>query len=60
MIQHPAHRRCEQVTDMVEAVVLMLQEMGAGWIWSRIQDGRHRALVNEDPDLRLVTRSQLP
>jgi hypothetical protein len=60
MNQHPAHRHCELATDMVEAMVLRLQEMGTGWIWSRIHDGRHRILVNEDPDLRLVTRSQLP
>jgi len=50
MNQHPAHRRCELVMDMVEAMVLMLQEMGAGWIRSRNQDGRHRTVVNEDPD----------
>ena len=37
-----------------------LGEMGADWLWPRIQGELDRAVVNHDSDLRSAMRVQLP
>ena len=66
MNQYPDHRRYSLMMVKVDVKVLMVQdldrlgEMGADWLWPRIQGELDRAVVNHDSDLRSAMRVQLP